>query len=341
MQGTDNKVRIITADIGGTNGRFAVVEIGNDTLGIVENITLSCSDFTSFTDLMRTFTNQISDPTIKSAHLAIAGQTTAHSAQITNIGWNFTSEALQAATGLESVSFMNDFAAVAQAVPCLKASEFKILKAGQAVTEAPMSIMGPGTGFGVAQLLQLDSGYKVISTEGGHTAFAPTTHLERDLWAHLKKSTEHICVESVLSGRGLARIHDFLVDYAGSGPKGLSPEEISAAAATGDTPSCVRAVQLFLSILGSVASDIVLTHGGRGGVWIAGGIVPKIYDLIDSSDFLTRFGAKGIMSSYLTNIPIHVITDTNAALIGAAADWRRNQKELQLKQHPANTAEGA
>ena len=341
MQNTKSKARIITADIGGTNGRFAVVEVDHKTLNIVENVTFSCASFPSFTDMMQTFTNQISDPVIKSAHLAIAGQTTANSAQITNIGWNFTSKDLQTATGLESVSFMNDFAAVAQAIPCLKTHEYKTLKPGQVMNDAPISIMGPGTGFGVAQLLKLDSGYKVISTEGGHTAFAPTTHLERDLWAHLKKSTEHICIESVLSGRGLARIHDFLVDYTGSGPKGLSPEEISATAVTGDTPSCVRAIQLFLSILGNVASDIVLTHGGRGGVWIAGGIIPQIYDLIENSDFLIRFGAKGMMSSYLTNIPIHVITDANAALIGAAADWRGNQQMLQHQQYPVNATEGA
>jgi glucokinase len=336
MLHADKGVKIITADIGGTNGRFAVIKLSNNHLSMLENVTYPCADFSNFAEMMKTFTDRLSDPSIQSAHLAIAGQTTKNTAQITNIGWNFSSSELQQATGLKAISFMNDFAAVAQAVPFLKASEFKTLKSGTPVIDAPLSIMGPGTGFGVAQLFKVNETYKVISTEGGHTSFAPTTHLERDLWAHLKRSTEHICIESVLSGRGLARIHDFLVDYAGSGPKGLTPQEISASAATADIPSCVRAVQLFLSILGGVASDIVLTQGGRGGVWIAGGIVPKLYDLIDSSDFLIRFGTKGIMSSYLTNIPIHVMTDTNSALIGAAADWRATQMP-----QAANAQEGA
>lgn len=326
MLNADNKVKIITADIGGTNGRFAVVEITPDSYTMTQNMTYSCAAYSSFPEMMKAFTDQISDASIKSAHLAIAGQTTATTAQITNIGWQFTSADIQRTTGLKEISFMNDFAAVAQAIPCLKSTEFHVLKSGSANPDAPISVLGPGTGFGVAQLLKVDGYHIVISTEGGHAAFAPTTHLERDLWAHLKKSTDHICIESVMSGRGLARIHDFLVDYAGSGPRGLSPQEISAAAASGEIPSCVRAVQLFLSILGGVASDIVLTQGGRGGVWIAGGIIPKIYDLIESSDFLTRFGTKGIMSSYLTNIPIHVITDTNSALIGAAVDWHSKQR---------------
>jgi glucokinase len=317
---------IITADIGGTNGRFAVIEVTNDTLRMRDNVTFACADFNSFPDMMQAFTSGISYDGLTSAHLAIAGQTNANSAQITNIGWTFSSSELEAATGLKNISFMNDFAAVAQAVPHLSESEFKTLKTGTPVTSAPMSVMGAGTGFGVAQLLKQGDDYTVISTEGGHISFAPTTHLERDLWAHLKKSKDHICIESILSGRGLARLHDFLVEYAGSGSKGLSPEEVSALAASGDAPSCVRAVQLFLSIFGAVASDIVLAQGARGGVWIAGGIVPKIYEHVGTSDFLTRFGAKGIMSSYLTNIPIHVITDTNSALIGAAADWRSKQK---------------
>ncbi|UTW55845.1 glucokinase [Kordiimonas sp. SCSIO 12610] len=335
MADTEKFADIITADIGGTNGRFAVIRTNNDGFSVLENITYSCADFPNFAEMMKTFIKQASAHSINHAHLAIAGQTTHSQAQITNIGWQFTAHELQKATGLEKVSFMNDFAAVARAVPHLKPSEYKVIKSGVTDDSAPMSIMGPGTGFGVAQLLKVGTDYKVISSEGGHASFAPTTHLERDLWAHLKKATEHICIESVLSGRGLARIHNFLVEYAGSGPNGLTPQEISSAATTGELPSCVRAVQLFLSILGGVASDIALSHGGRGGVWIAGGIVPKIYEHIGNSDFLKRFGSKGIMSSYLTNIPIHVITDTNSALIGAAADWRGNQSSFM------NAFEGA
>jgi glucokinase len=322
----DKTQTIITADIGGTNGRFAVIEVTHDTLCMRDNVTYSCADFDSFPDMMKAFTSSVSYDGLTSAHLAIAGQTDEHSAQITNIGWSFSSTELATATGLKNISFMNDFAAGAQAVPHLRENEFRTLKAGNPVESAPMSVMGAGTGFGVAQLLKCNDEYTVISTEGGHISFAPTTHMERDLWAHLKQSKDHICIESILSGRGLARLHDFLVEYAGSGSKGLSPEEVSAHAASGDAPSCVRAVQLFLSIFGAVASDIVLAQGARGGVWVAGGIVPKIYDHIGTSDFLTRFGAKGIMSSYLTNIPINVITDTNSALIGAAADWRSKQK---------------
>jgi len=318
-----NKIHhVITADIGGTNGRLAVVRIENGSVfSIVEHRQFTCADYDSFTAMMLDFLSGLNCEKPNAAHIAVAGRTSRKSANITNIGWDIDAGDLEHMTGLKSVTFMNDFAAIAEAVPYLQTEHYETLKSGRAKTTAPISVAGPGTGFGVAMLVPAGDYHQVVSTEGGHIAFAPTTPLERDLWEYLRKSRGHVCVESLLSGRGLARIHEFLVDYAGSGPKGLEPQEISAAAARNDTPSCVRAVQLFLSILGGVAGDLTLGQGAQGGVWIGGGIVPKLLDLISGSDMIQRFSEKGIMSPYLEDVPIHVITDTSVALRGAAANW--------------------
>lgn len=318
--------KIIVADVGGTNGRFAIVHLpATGVPSIVAKKTYKCASFDSFTEMFRTFIIDHSVEDVMSAQIALAGQTSETEGHITNIGWHIDAADLQRETGLQSIVFMNDFAAVASAIPYMKEGGFEVIKPGKICETAPISTMGPGTGFGVAQLIPVNGTYKIVPTEGGHIAFAPATQLEQDLLTHLKKSSDHVCVESLLSGRGLVRIHDFLVEYAGSGQAGLGPAEITHEAAVERTPSCVRAVQVFLSVLGGTAGDIALVHGARGGVWIAGGIVPKIFDLVGKSDLVSRFSMKGIMSPYLTDIPINLVTDTDAALIGAAAAWKKTQ----------------
>lgn len=320
--------KIITADIGGTNGRFAVVAIDVAVGARLEaSIDYNCSDFASFGAMMRKFLSDAGCEGIRSAHLAVAAETTTSSARFTNIDWCLSSNELQQETGLDKISFLNDFAAVGSALPYLKEGSYTTLKAGVAARSAPISVVGPGTGFGVALLTPTHKGYQVFATEGGHSGFSPTTPLEQDLCKHLSKSRDHVCVESLLSGRGLVRIHEFLVEYAGSGPTGLKPAEISQAAADGSIASCVRAVQIFFSVLGSVTGDIALIHGAKGGVWFAGGIIPKIQGLIADSDLIARFGSKGIMSNYLKDIPINIVTDSRVALLGAAYDWLSTQPE--------------
>ena len=193
-----------------------------------------------------------------------------------------------------------------------------LVKPGIAEPDGAISIMGPGTGFGVSLFVKLGQEHAVIPTEGGHMRFAPVTQLEADLCASLSKDHEHISIETLLCGRGLQRIHQFIVIYGGSGDGTLRPDQITAAAMAQSEPSCVRAVQLFLSILGSAAGDIALAHGARGGVFLGGGILPKIAAHVGSSNFVERFSAKGPMEGYLKKIPVNLIVSGDAALIGAA-----------------------
>lgn len=312
--------QVIVGDIGGTNGRLAVASFtaGNPVPTIGEMHGYLSADFVGLADMVSTFIDETGMNSSIDACLAIAGPTCGSKGHLTNLGWSEDADDVKQRLGLKSMRFLNDFVALAYAAGCLTGEHVKEIKAGKPNQDAPISVMGPGTGFGVAQLVRQGDGFQAIATEGGHMAFAPVTKLEEDLCHYLRQTQEHVCVESLMSGAGLQRIHRFLVSYGGSGNFDMSPAEISAAAIAGSEPSCQRAVQLFLSILGSVAGDIVLAQGGWGGVCFGGGILPKIADQLDTSDLVSRFVAKGKMRGYLEEVPIKLIISPNAALIGAA-----------------------
>lgn len=311
---------VIVGDIGGTNGRLAVATLEQGVILPVvgEMHTYPSGEFAGLGEMIKLFMKDIGLDGGIDARIAIAGPTCGHLGHLTNLNWSEDAGVLEDQLKLKSMKFLNDFEALAFAAGCLSHPYTKNLKDGHPVEGCPVSVMGPGTGFGVAQLLKVNNKFHVVATEGGHTSFAPVTRLEEDMVKYLHNELDHVSVETLMSGAGLQRIHRFLVDYGGSGNKDMRPSEISAAAIEGSQISCQRAVQLFLSILGSVAGDIVLTQGGRGGVVFGGGILPKLVDLLDRSDLATRFVAKGPMRHYLENVPIKLITSPDAALVGAA-----------------------
>ncbi|WND03105.1 glucokinase [Temperatibacter marinus] len=311
---------VIVGDIGGTNGRLALATFnqGSPMPVIGEMHTYLSADFAGLSPMIGAFIEEAGLPKGLSAKIAIAGPTCGQTGHLTNLDWHEDASQIKSTLSLSEMGFLNDFGALAYAAGYLTEPHTMSIKGGTPVEGAPISVMGPGTGFGVAQLLKVDGKFHVISTEGGHVSYAPVTKLEEDLCQYLRREDEHVSVETLMSGAGLQRIHRFLVDYAGSGNAELRPAEISAAAIDGSEPSCQRAVQVFLSILGSIAGDMVLAHGGRGGVFFGGGILPKIVALLDKSDLASRFVSKGPMRGYLEDVPVNLIVSPNAALIGAA-----------------------
>ena len=315
-----NTETCVVADIGGTNGRFGVARFfPGERKPHIENVAVFPSaDSASLSAMLGRYLNHLGAEKPHHARLAIAGPTTERKGKLTNLGWQADADVLEADHGLKSVKLLNDFGALASACDFLEEGvDFITLKEGADDATGPISVMGPGTGFGVAILVPTSEGWKTVSTEGGYMAFAPTTRLEHDLTEHLRAEMGHVSVETFLCGEGIARIHRFLVDYGGSGDRGLSPAEITKFAAAGGAPSCTRAVQLFLSIVGSTAGNLALAHGATGGVFLGGGILPKIEGMIPTSDLLRRFVAKGPMQPYLERIPVRLITAKYAALIGA------------------------
>lgn len=314
--------KFIISDVGGTNGRFAVAHFKDGaSLPDIEHVTVyPCQDYASLEDMMVNYLTQLGDQAPRHAQLAIAGPTSERRGIVTNLKWAVDAEKLENKLGLQKVSLMNDFAALAYATLYLSDDDFYPITPIDLVGEtgAPVTILGPGTGFGVAMAIPSRGQWRVVSTEGGHMSFSPKTPLEHDLSQHLRRTMDHVSVEHLLSGAGLERIHRFLVEYGGSGDVTLTAAEISAAASRGDRPSCVRAVQLFLSILGSVSGDLALAHGARGGVVIGGGILPKIKHHIAQSDLLDRFKMKDQMQPYLETVPLKIVTSEISALLGAA-----------------------
>lgn len=317
---TDDR-NCIVADIGGTNGRFGIAcfEEGMGRPRIEDVVVFPCREYGGLGDMLGDYLEKVGASAPKRAKLAIAGPTSETKGRLTNLRWEVDAEEIALAHSLERVKFVNDFGALAAACPFLvKGEDYITLKNGESDPGAPISVMGPGTGFGVSLLVPQGDGYQTISTEGGFMAFAPGSRLEHDLTEHLRAELGYVCVESFLCGEGIARIYRFLVDYGGGGDRDLSPAEITRFAAEGGAPACTRAVQLFLSIVGSTAGDIALVHGARGGVFLGGGILPKIADMVGPSDLLRRFVAKGAQSAYVEAIPVHLITAKYAALVGAA-----------------------
>ncbi len=318
--------RLIVSDIGGTNGRFAIANFKEGViLPVIEDVSVfSCQDYSNLTELLNAYIGQLGARCPDTAQLAIAGPTGPRKGHVTNLGWHVNSSKVEAETGLKKISFLNDFAALGYATLYMNDQDFlPVTKFRKGMKGGPVSLLGPGTGFGAAMAIPTKPvdgmlRWRVVATEGGHISFSPKTPLEYDLSKHLNETMNYVPVEALLSGSGLQRIHQFLVSYGGSGDASLKPAEITAGAESGSIPSCVRAVQLFLGILGGVAGDIALLHGALGGVYIGGGILPKMRGLIPQSDLLERFTQKGVMTSYLEKIPVHIVASETSALLGAA-----------------------
>ncbi len=308
---------IIVADVGGTNGRFGIAHFSGDKIELERTMKYSNEHLTGFAELLSLYLDELGEEAPKQACFATAGPNNGRQGLLTNLGWELDAAALEERFGLDDILFVNDFKALARMAPELPEKDTVLVKEGHGEAGAPVSVIGPGTGLGVALVLNEPDGLITVGTEGGHMAFAPGNELEIALWQYLHREHPHVYAELMLSGNGLCRIHDFLVAEHGEGSAGISAAEITDAALAGDN-GCVRSVQLFLSILGSVAGDVALCHGALGGMYLGGGIVRRVIPLLETSDFAERFVAKGPMHDYMCDIPVRLITAERVARRGAA-----------------------
>ena len=312
---------LIVADIGGTNARFAIARCGATGQGISLRAIRDYRNagLVAFDDVFALYLDDLDEAAPPHACFGIAGPVQSGHGRITNLGWVLDTGQLQQRFGISDVMLVNDFEALAWMLPQLPVGATTAVIDAPAPPAGPRSVIGPGTGFGVSLVVESGRERVVVSTECGHMSFAPCTRMERDLKAFLEPTLGHVSVESLLSGAGLVRIHDFLIEYAGSGSSVANPADITAAALDGSQPSCARAVQVFLSIMGSVAGDIALAHGATGGIFLGGGVLPRIAALIPASNFRERFVDKGPMRDYLARIPVRLITAPHIALQGVAS----------------------
>jgi glucokinase len=294
------------ADIGATTTRCALVDAKGQELApeIFEN-----ADFTGVAAVLRAYLDhrRASDRPNRAA-LAVAAPITGDEVKMVNIGWHFTQTGLRRELNLTRLQLVNDFTAVAWALPRLTPADVVQIGGGESVPGATLATLGPGSGLGVSALVPASDSWAAISGEGGHVSMPAATLEEQDVIATLRDRFDgHCSAERVLSGPGLVNLYVTLSERAGRGHPTVVPKDVTHLAKQGE-PLARKTLAMFFAMLGTVASNLALTTGARGGVYIAGGIVPRILDELRKSEFRARFDQKGRYHEYLAAIPTYVIT---------------------------------
>lgn len=325
-----NKIQYpyIVADIGGTNARFAIIAGKNAVDGqfiLKHQKTYPSIEFDDIESVTRFYMNSFKNITFSGACLAVAGPVISKNIQLTNLNWHFNIDEVARSLKCKNLKVLNDFAASAIATSHVAQSHLFSLNDGQGVTSAPIAVVGPGTGFGVAALAPQNGYYNILPTEGGHMTIAANNQLQTSILQRLSKQYDHISIEKVLSGPGLSNLYHCLAEVEGIPAESLSTAEITQQALSELDGLSYRTLMLFTSWLGSVTGDLALSLGARGGVFLAGGILPRIKQFLQKSQFMQHFVEKGPMTSYLSQIPVKLVTEGNSALLGAAS-WYENKE---------------
>ncbi|SFN10209.1 glucokinase [Dokdonella immobilis] len=318
----------LIADIGGTNARFALTDWTAPEVEIIEPRSLPGAEFASLQHAAEHYLGEVGAKPRRAA-LAVASPVDTDEIRLTNRAWSFSRADLQRRLGLDELRMLNDFGAVACAVPALKAEDrVHLYGPAHAQMRGPVSLVGPGTGLGIGLLVGSDAdGWQAVETEGGHVTFAPIGDEEHRIARWLDARFGRASTERVLSGDGLSHIAAALSGTDGGPRDGRNvplrdPADIVTAALDGHDLEARRALTRFCSVLGSVAGDTALIHGART-VAIAGGIVPRFIPFLRSSAFRERFLAKGRFSTWLEAVTIEVIVHPNPGLLGAAVALRQ------------------
>jgi len=309
----------LMGDVGGTNARFAVQEAPGAPPTQV--VTYAVVEYANFDDCLEAYVGQLGCARPRQAAVGIANPIVGDLVKMTNFHWAFSIEAVRQKLGFDRLLLINDFTALALSLPALQPEHLKRIGAdGVADPKGAIGLIGPGTGLGVSGLLHDTSGHTVpLGGEGGHVSLAPANAREDRVVAALRDKFGHASAERALSGMGLVNLYEALCTIDGVAAKALDPAGVTGAATAGSDARCVEAVEIFFGLLGSVAGNLALTLGSRGGMYIGGGIIPRLGDWIDRSTFRERFISKGRFRDYLDAIPTFLIrAETSPALIGAA-----------------------
>jgi glucokinase len=310
----------LIADVGATNARFAVVSTEK---GFQNARVLACEDYPSIDAAIAAYLDnelpQTDAQRLEAAALAVAGPVTGDRVALTNHPWSFSIDELRARLALDQLHVINDFAAVALAMPYLDADERLQVGGGEPLAGAPIGILGPGSGLGVSGLVLTPTGWLPLPGEGGHATMAPANSRESAVLDRMRARFEHVSAERVLSGPGLVDLYKSLTEIDGTPAVPFTAAQISDPGICEGDARCREAVDIFCAMLGTVAGNLALTLGARGGVYIAGGIVPKLGGTFAASAFRERFEAKGRLRPYVARIPTYVVTHPFPAFLGLAA----------------------
>jgi glucokinase len=305
--------RTLLGDIGGTNVRFAV--LAGDTIGPVDH--LPVSGYRSLAHAIETYLGSRQDRSrVGAAVLGVAGPVESGRSLIINSQWVIDVAELRDALDFKSIILINDFEAIACALPYLSEHDVKLIAGSKPPVGESMAVIGPGTGLGMAGAVRSGNRTIVIPTEGGHATLPGITAREDAVIAHLRAKFDHVSAERVLSGPGLENLHSAIAAIDGIAIPDRTAAEITRRALDRSCPASVAAVNMFCAMLGTVAGNLALMFRARGGVYIAGGIAPRLVGLLAQSEFRARFVAKGRFQPYLESIPTAVIINPDAAFLG-------------------------
>jgi glucokinase len=303
----------LLADVGGTNARF-VLETA--PLRFEAVAVLACADYPGMQAAMQAYLAGVAarhPGPIRHAAIAIANPVEGDQVSMTNHHWSFSIAAMREQLGLDTLEVVNDFTALAMALPHLGPAERVQVGGGVPQDGRTIGLVGPGTGLGVSGLVPAGGRWVPLASEGGHASYAPGDAFEDEIVRKLRERFGHVSAERLLSGPGIELIYQCLAG------KELGAAEITRRAQEGSCPDCVRSIDVFCGALGSVAGNVALTLGATGGVYIGGGIVPRLGELFERSPFRARFEAKGRLSAYVARIPTYLIIEQYPAFLGASA----------------------
>ena len=316
---TEDTYPRLVGDVGGTNARFAWLAAPDQPLAEID--TLPAASHASLIDAIRHYLAEHGKPSPRWCAIGIANPVGGDLVKMTNHHWSFSISQLQREVGAQRLLVINDFTALALALPSLRGAERRQVGGGEAVADEVLGLLGPGTGLGVSGLVPATGrhGAIPIDGEGGHVTLAAANEREDRVVAALRRRFGHASAERALSGPGIVNLYQALCELAGETPAAWDAADITQRAMSAGDPRCVEAVDLFFSFLGAVAGNLALSLGARGGVYIGGGIVPRLGEAIDRSRFRERFEDKGRFRDYLASIPTWVVQAKDSpALLGAA-----------------------
>ncbi len=317
----------VAGDLGGTKAVLALCEVVADGYVVLVEQRLQSQDYADFSTMLAEFLSSCPQPP-EVAAFGVAGPVRGDGVRLTNLGWTIDRQVIKERFHFKEVTLLNDLVAVAQAVPTLAAQELFTFNAGHPAPHGSIAIMAPGTGLGEAYLCWDGHRYRPYPSEGGHVDFAPTNAEEDGLLQFLRASLPHVSYEQVCSGIGIANIFNYLVEGKGmdvasdlakefAGAKDKTPLIVAHALAE-DCLVCSKTIEIFLAILAAEAGNLAVKFLATGGIYLGGGILPRIGKAIDPALFMEKFIGKGRMAGLLAEVPVHLIQSSNSALHGAA-----------------------
>jgi glucokinase len=317
MPATSTPATWLVGDVGATNARFGLM---SPERLLLQTQTYACEAYPAIEDALAAYLGgRGALPMPRQGAIAIASAIGGDRVAMTNHPWSFSIAALKARLAFERLEVINDFTAAALALPYLGPEDLMTVGGGVPVDGAPKAVLGPGSGLGVSGLVRCGSGWIALTGEGGHATLAAASDRESAAIDRMRRHFDHVSAERALSGPGLVNLYNTLASLDAVPSLGYTPAQITDHAMHGTDRLCAETVAMFCALLGTIAGNLALTLGARGGVYIAGGIVPRLGPMFADSPFRQRFDAKGRFLDYMAAIPTYVVTRPLLAFLGCAA----------------------